>query len=77
MDVYPVAGHYCMKLNLSWAHALFFTRNIVILENSSGNIDADEIPDGQKITKVLEDIKHLVVGRRIADYKNTLNQIRK
>ena len=77
MDVYPVAGHDCMELNLSGAHAPFFTRNIVILEDSSGNIGCGEVPGGQKITKALEDIKHLVVGTRLADYKNTLNQVRK
>ena len=50
MDVYPVAGHDCMELNLSGAHAPFFTRNIVILEDSSGNIGAGEVP-GRKSPK--------------------------
>ncbi|MBQ4470454.1 MAG: glucarate dehydratase, partial [Synergistaceae bacterium] len=72
MDVYPVAGHDCMELNLSGAHAPFFTRNIVVLEDSSGNLGVGEVPGGQKITKALEDIKHLVINTRIADYKNTL-----
>ena len=54
MDVYPVAGHDCMELNLSGAHAPFFTRNIVILEDSSGNVGCGEVPGGQKITKALE-----------------------
>ena len=31
MQVIPVAGHDCMLLNLSGAHAPFFTRNIVVL----------------------------------------------
>ena len=30
MEIYPVAGHDCMELNLSGAHAPYFTRNIVI-----------------------------------------------
>jgi len=77
MDVYPVAGHDCMELNLSGAHAPFFTRNIVILEDSAGNLGIGEVPGGQKITKALEDIKHLVLGTRIADYKAVLNNIRK
>ena len=77
MDIYPVAGHDCMELNLSGAHTPFFTRNVVILEDSSGQVGAGEVPGGQKITKALEDVKHLVIGTRIADYKNTLNQIRK
>ena len=32
--VYPVAGHDCMELNLSGAHAPYFTRNILVLEDS-------------------------------------------
>ena len=31
MEVYPVAGHDSMLLNLSGGHAPYFTRNIVIL----------------------------------------------
>ena len=50
MDVYPVAGHDSMELNLSGAHAPFFTRNIVVLEDSSGNLGVGEVPGGQKIT---------------------------
>lgn len=33
---FPVAGHDCMELNLSGAHAPYFTRNIVILTDSNG-----------------------------------------
>ena len=36
MEIYPVAGHDCMELNLSGAHAPYFTRNIVILTDSNG-----------------------------------------
>ena len=36
MEVFPVAGHDCMELNLSGAHAPYFTRNIVILTDSNG-----------------------------------------
>lgn len=37
MQVIPVAGHDSMLLNLSGAHGPYFTRNIVILTDSSGN----------------------------------------
>ena len=37
MEVYPVAGHDSMLLNLSGGHAPYFTRNIVILTDSEGN----------------------------------------
>ena len=76
MDVYPVAGHDSMELNLSGAHAPYFTRNIVVLEDSSGMLGVGEVPGGQKITKALNDVKELVLGTRIADYKATLNKVR-
>ena len=76
MEIYPVAGHDCMELNLSGAHAPYFTRNIVILTDSNGVEGVGEVPGGEKITKALEDVKHLVLGTRIADYKQTLNKVR-
>ena len=76
MDVYPIAGHDSMELNLSGAHAPFFTRNIVVLEDSTGTLGVGEVPGGQKITKALEDVKDLVLGTSIADYKGTLNKVR-
>ena len=36
MRVVPVAGHDDMLLNLSGAHAPFFTRNMVILRDKAG-----------------------------------------
>ena len=73
---FPVAGHDCMELNLSGAHAPYFTRNIVILTDSSGNEGVGEVPGGEKITEAIEAVQHLVVGTRIADYKQTLNKVR-
>ncbi|MGB8666064.1 MAG: glucarate dehydratase, partial [Serratia inhibens] len=37
MQIVPVAGHDSMLLNLSGAHAPFFTRNIVILQDNAGH----------------------------------------
>ena len=76
MEVFPVAGHDCMELNLSGAHAPYFTRNIVILTDSTGNEGIGEVPGGEKITAALEQIKDLVIGSSIGDYKQTLNKIR-
>ena len=73
MEVWPVAGKDCMELNLSGAHAPYFTRNICILYADNGEMGVGEVPGGQKITKALEDVKDLVVGTSIADYKQTLN----
>ena len=62
MEVFPVAGHDCMELNLSGAHAPYFTRNIVILTDSNGVEGVGEVPGGEKITNALEQVKDLVIG---------------
>ncbi len=51
MQVIPVAGHDSMLMNLSGAHAPFFTRNIVIIKDNSGHTGVGEIPGGEKIRK--------------------------
>lgn len=76
MEVFPVAGKDSMLLNLSGAHAPYFTRNVVILTDSTGKTGVGEVPGGQKITKALEDIKPLVIGSSIGAYKNTLLAIK-
>ncbi len=76
MEVFPVAGFDSMELNLSGAHAPYFTRNIVILTDSNGVEGIGEVPGGQKITNALEAVKDLVIGTKISDYKNTLNCVR-
>lgn len=77
MEVYPVAGLDSMELNLSGAHAPYFTRNVVILTDSNGVEGVGEVPGGEKITKALKDIEHLVIGSKISDYKQTLLKIKK
>lgn len=76
MQVIPVAGRDSMLLNLSGAHAPFFTRNIVILTDSTGNVGVGEVPGGEKIRQTLEDAKEYVVGQSIGNYKNILNVVR-
>ena len=76
VEVFPVAGHDCMELNLSGAHAPYFTRNIVILTDSNGVEGVGEVPGGQKITAAIEATAHLVLGTSIADYKQTLTKVR-
>ena len=55
MEVIPVAGRDSMLLNLSGAHAPFFTRNLVVLKDSSGNSGVGEVPGGEKIRQTLEE----------------------
>lgn len=77
MEVYPVAGRDSMLLNLSGAHGPYFTRNIVILKDSNGNIGVGEVPGGEGIRQTLEDAKALVVGSSIGHYNNILHNVRK
>ncbi len=76
MEVIPVAGRDSMLLNLSGAHAPFFTRNIVILTDNSGHTGVGEVPGGEKIRKTLEDARDLVVGQSIGACNNILAAIR-
>ena len=76
MQVVPVAGRDSMLLNLSGAHAPFFTRNIVVLTDNSGHTGVGEVPGGEKIRQTLEDARDLVVGETIGAYNNILAAIR-
>ncbi|MBQ7063321.1 MAG: glucarate dehydratase [Firmicutes bacterium] len=76
MEVIPVAGTDCMELNLSGAHAPFFTRNIVILTDSGGREGVGEVPGGGKITKALQDVESIVLGTALPDYKQMLLRVR-
>src|SRR6187549_2501827 len=76
MRVVPVAGRDSMLLNLSGAHAPFFTRNIVILKDNSGHTGLGEVPGGEKIRQVLENARDLVVGKSIGASNNILASIR-
>jgi glucarate dehydratase len=77
MRVVPVAGHDGMLLNLSGAHGPFFTRNVVILEDSSGHTGLGEVPGGEKIRQTLEDASPLVVGQGIGRGNAILNDMRR
>ena len=72
MQVIPVAGYDSMLLTLSGAHAPFFTRNIVLLTDSSGNTGLGEVHGGDAITAALEGSRELVVGRAVGEYKDCL-----
>lgn len=77
MRVVPVAGHDSMLLNLSGAHAPFFTRNLVIVDDSTGHMGVGEVPGGEKICQVLEEARPLVEGRGIASYRHILNEVQR
>ena len=75
LRVIPVAGRDSMLLNLSGAHGPFFTRNILILTDSSGNTGIGEVPGGEKIRQTLEDARAWVEGQSIGNAKNLLNRL--
>ncbi|MFI9170186.1 enolase C-terminal domain-like protein [Streptomyces lincolnensis] len=74
--VHPVAGRDSMLLNLSGAHAPYFTRNVVVLEDSEGRTGLGEVPGGESITRTLRDAERLVVGSRVGDYQRVLRTMR-
>jgi glucarate dehydratase len=76
LKVIPVAGRDSMLLNLSGAHAPFFTRNIIILKDSSGNEGIGEVPGGEKIRSTIEESKELVVGQSIASVQSVMQRMR-
>lgn len=75
MRVIPVAGQDSMLLNLSGAHAPWFTRNLLVLTDSSGNTGVGEVPGGEKIRAVLEGALPLVVGKAIAERNSILQSV--
>jgi glucarate dehydratase len=76
MQVIPVAGHDSMLMNLSGAHGPFFTRNLVVVTDSSGHTGVGEVPGGEKIRQTLEDARALVEGQPIGHYNRILNNMR-
>ena len=74
--VIPVAGQDSMLLNLSGAHGPFFTRNLMILTDSSGRTGVGEVPGGEKIRQTLEDARELIEGQSIGNWNQILNTLR-
>ncbi len=72
MRVVPVAGHDSMLLNLSGAHGPFFTRNVIVLEDSAGHTGVGEVPGGERIRATLEEARELVVDQPIGTYNEIL-----
>ena len=76
MRVVPVAGRDGMLLNLSGAHAPFFTRNIVLVTDNAGHTGLGEVPGGEKIRQTLEDARPLVEGQTVGNLQAILNAMR-
>ena len=76
VQVIPVAGHDGMLLNLSGAHGPFFTRNLLVLTDSSGRTGVGEVPGGEKIRNTLEDARPLIEGQVLGNWNHILNSLR-
>lgn len=76
VQVFPVAGYDSMLLNLSGAHSPFFTRNVLVIEDSVGNIGVGEVPGGEAIAKTIEEAIPLILNKKIGQYKTILSSIR-
>ncbi|WP_186081690.1 glucarate dehydratase [Burkholderia gladioli] len=76
LRVVPVAGRDSMLMNLSGAHGPFFTRNVVILRDSSGHTGVGEVPGGETIRKTIDDARGIVVGQSIGNLQAMLNRVR-
>jgi glucarate dehydratase len=72
----PVAGRDGMLLNLSGAHAPYFTRNLLILTDSAGRTGVGEVPGGEKIRRTLDDAAALVVGQPVGNVQAVLRTMR-
>ncbi|SEG36664.1 D-glucarate dehydratase [Bryocella elongata] len=76
MRVIPVAGQDSMLLNLSGAHAPWFTRNLLVLTDSDGKTGVGEVPGGEKIREVLERSRAIVLGCSIAHFQAVIQKVR-
>jgi glucarate dehydratase len=77
LRVIPVAGRDSMLLNLSGAHAPFFTRNLLLLSDSAGRTGVGEVPGGEKIRQTLQDAAALVVGQPIGAHQRVLQSVQR
>lgn len=77
MRVVPVAGHDSMLLNLSGAHAPFFTRNVVVLTDEAGNTGLGEVPGGEGIRQTLEEARPLVIGASLGGHAGVIAEVQR
>lgn len=75
VEVVPVAGHDSMLLNLSGAHAPFFTRNIVIVTDSAGREGLGEVPGGEAIRRTIVEAGELLLGAEVARFRSLTREI--
>jgi glucarate dehydratase len=77
LQAIPVAGRDSMLMNLSGAHGPFFTRNLLVLTDSTGHSGVGEVPGGEKIRQTLEDAAASVIGRPIGQMQQVLQEVQR
>ncbi|KAA1418427.1 glucarate dehydratase [Mumia zhuanghuii] len=64
-----------MLLNLSGAHAPYFTRNVVVMTDSLGRTGLGEVPGGEDIRRTIEDAGRLLLGAPVSRYASLLRGV--
>ncbi len=77
VTVVPVAGQDSMLLNLSGAHGPYFTRNIVLIDDSAGHQGLGEVPGGEKIRAEIERLGQQLIGQPIGQMNELLERCRR
>ncbi len=77
MQVIPVAGHDSMLMNLSGAHAPYFTRNIVIIKDNSGHTGVGKSPAERKSARRWKRPLNWLSGKRSANIKRPWGSTRR
>lgn len=75
MTVIPVAGFDSMLMNIGGAHGPYFTRNIVILKDSTGHTGVGEAPGGTTIENALREAIPHVEGQPISILNRLVNNM--
>ncbi|MCI0511461.1 D-glucarate dehydratase [Chromohalobacter marismortui] len=75
MRVIPVAGRDSMLLNIGGAHSPYFTRNLLILEDSAGHIGVGEAPGGETIQHSIEQARELVINQSIGKLRSMVSSL--
>ncbi|WP_245565312.1 enolase C-terminal domain-like protein [Nocardioides insulae] len=75
VEVVPVAGHDSMLLNLSGAHAPYFTRNVTVVTDSEGRTGLGEVPGGEEIRRTIEEAGADLVGHKVSEYGSLLRRV--
>ncbi|MEB3767740.1 enolase C-terminal domain-like protein [Acinetobacter sp. MD2] len=74
MKVIPLAGYDSMLLNIGGAHSPYFTRNLVVLTDNSGQTGVGEAPGGESILNTLQSARAQIIGQPISLMNKIIHQ---